>query len=1000
MEISTLSEPDCSKSEADDLVGATLLYTATGDHPVKKIRNVDWEDYVSNRSARSHGFPKLGTLVEMKQRNITWVESNDSGSGPDGRGWAVRWRLFLENWDPEQKFTLADLGHRLRQCQPETSRKNYDQILLVYKTPGRCLARNQAESLSAVVTSRSARSLTAAGADPFRDATPTSSTMTNSILFDVVLISRLPPGIKTQALRHLPLAELTAKPSFCFLWVEDFAEIELCCGILEGWGFRPAEDILVYNESVFRAGLGFREKRRGGGSEARQETSGVSDGCRFNFRDSSEPDALSSLGLDQADYNSMIPHELRQGLESNPVSSKLPAFQQQTQYCHSDKVALSVPVPHVFTRGAHHCLMGIKGTVKRSIDGHVIHCNVDTDVLLSNASAGTPNELIDLVENLAQGRRRLHLFGDDTSRRRGWVTMGPDVSDSNLDIQAWLNGMQEGHLIKATKAIESLRPKSPQESFSGPTDWVPPTPVIFESLLSRRRVIPSLKTDVSSPSLQDPIFQNSLLNKSPQGVSGAPRTTHISPMNGSEVTQTGNMSASFPFDGVSSQLQERSFIHTVSELKLGPQNHSNVYFSPRQGQVGRNSHVRPKQMLAATKLPTPGLSHMSASSYESHPTLPPCVQRGFPALHPDYEDGRQPGQRILSELSHHTLGTSWQGPNHRGAISTSSARLRQKGSSQELPIGDVPRTFETGDGYSDHPEMIATQLIVPQPIGALPMYSQVHFGTFSWSHSVHSRNHHEPKPSARHHLMSKSPSPSLVCGDLLPTGRGARLLQVASCGRAVQVAEEGPSDFEALTARALQEAVAMPFYPPPTDWEPRKHLHGFYYEIAMRFHDCYGKILEAHGIFDPISFLDEWLDHVRQIFSDFEKQWEARESGSTIGIRVASRGRNAPIAAQALAQALDAPTSPPLAGWKPGRPLHPYYGSLLNRFDDALRTMLADTDHPLCSDKETLSWMIDVQACKIIQGMREVWMAKSALWLPSNAPSFNVFHMATSEQMG
>lgn len=30
-----------------------------------------------------------------------------------------------------------------------------------------------------------------------------------------------------------------------------------------------------------------------------------------------------------------------------------------------------------------HCLMGIKGTVRRSTDGHIIHANVDTDIMIS-----------------------------------------------------------------------------------------------------------------------------------------------------------------------------------------------------------------------------------------------------------------------------------------------------------------------------------------------------------------------------------------------------------------------------------------------------------------------------------------------------------------------------------------------------------------------------------------------------------------------------------------
>jgi hypothetical protein len=30
-----------------------------------------------------------------------------------------------------------------------------------------------------------------------------------------------------------------------------------------------------------------------------------------------------------------------------------------------------------------HCLMGIKGTVRRSTDGHIIHANIDTDIIIA-----------------------------------------------------------------------------------------------------------------------------------------------------------------------------------------------------------------------------------------------------------------------------------------------------------------------------------------------------------------------------------------------------------------------------------------------------------------------------------------------------------------------------------------------------------------------------------------------------------------------------------------
>ena len=37
----------------------------------------------------------------------------------------------------------------------------------------------------------------------------------------------------------------------------------------------------------------------------------------------------------------------------------------------------------VVTATTEHCLVGIKGTVRRNYDGHIIHANVDTDVMLS-----------------------------------------------------------------------------------------------------------------------------------------------------------------------------------------------------------------------------------------------------------------------------------------------------------------------------------------------------------------------------------------------------------------------------------------------------------------------------------------------------------------------------------------------------------------------------------------------------------------------------------------
>ncbi len=54
-----------------------------------------------------------------------------------------------------------------------------------------------------------------------------------------------------------------------------------------------------------------------------------------------------------------------------------------------------------------HCLMGIKGTVRRTTDGHLIHANIDTDIIISEepptGSTKKPEELYQVIERFAQG---------------------------------------------------------------------------------------------------------------------------------------------------------------------------------------------------------------------------------------------------------------------------------------------------------------------------------------------------------------------------------------------------------------------------------------------------------------------------------------------------------------------------------------------------------------------------------------------------------------------
>lgn len=48
-------------------------------------------------------------------------------------------------------------------------------------------------------------------------------------------------------------------------------------------------------------------------------------------------------------------------------------------FCFSLVLLRSIYPFHV----QEHCLMGIKGTVRRSTDGHVIHANIDTDIIIA-----------------------------------------------------------------------------------------------------------------------------------------------------------------------------------------------------------------------------------------------------------------------------------------------------------------------------------------------------------------------------------------------------------------------------------------------------------------------------------------------------------------------------------------------------------------------------------------------------------------------------------------
>lgn len=55
-------------------------------------------------------------------------------------------------------------------------------------------------------------------------------------------------------------------------------------------------------------------------------------------------------------------------------------------------------------------------SVRRNTDPHLIHANVDTDIVISeeneNGTFRKPEEMYRIIENFSLGRRRLELFGE------------------------------------------------------------------------------------------------------------------------------------------------------------------------------------------------------------------------------------------------------------------------------------------------------------------------------------------------------------------------------------------------------------------------------------------------------------------------------------------------------------------------------------------------------------------------------------------------------------
>lgn len=181
-----------------------------------------------------------------------------------------------------------------------------------------------------------------------------------------------------------------------------------------------------------------------------------------------------------------------------PVDENSPYFPGQVNdgFYHGEfkgKKAKNGNGTSLFQRTQWHCWMCITGTVRRSTDAELIHCNVDTDLQMSPVGSpgaaynnAVPEAIYRVAENFSNSNRRLHIIPCRTGyrlpvrMRRGWVVVLPDVLVDNFNPEEYEEEIQskltvkhktvntgggnrhvQQFLVPQTREIEGLRPKSP-----------------------------------------------------------------------------------------------------------------------------------------------------------------------------------------------------------------------------------------------------------------------------------------------------------------------------------------------------------------------------------------------------------------------------------------------------------------------------------------------------------------------------------------------------------
>ncbi|QPG76059.1 hypothetical protein FOA43_003445 [Brettanomyces nanus] len=131
----------------------------------------------------------------------------------------------------------------------------------------------------------------------------------------------------------------------------------------------------------------------------------------------------------------------------------------------------NIPEKQVLEEIQWHCWMCITGTVRRSTDRELIHCNINTDLAIENEDTDNscvPSQIYKVAENFSNSTRRLHIIPAATGLnhpvkvRPGWVILSPDVILDNFDPIRYQKELGKvGLRVPLDSDIEQLRPKTP-----------------------------------------------------------------------------------------------------------------------------------------------------------------------------------------------------------------------------------------------------------------------------------------------------------------------------------------------------------------------------------------------------------------------------------------------------------------------------------------------------------------------------------------------------------